>query len=302
MKHTKVLVTGATGFLGKNVCKKILENNTLDVCMTSLRGDKNQNVRALNVMDFAAVSKFVHEVNPDIVYHLGGLVDLTRDYTVAIQCIEANLIGTANLLEALKGHSVRQFIYTSTEEVYGKGKLPYKEDCVLYPPSPYAVSKLAGEYMCHVYAQMHEFSVVVFRIGTMYGPYQPNNRYIFQVINKALNNEEIPLNSGLKKRDYVYVGDIVEALLSALNKKLDNEFEIINLGGGINMTLIALVEKIISACGSTSALRIGVIPDRISEADEWLLDNTKAKVLLGWNPKTDIQKGLHQTIDFYKSQ
>src|SRR5690349_8234493 len=106
MNTTKVLVTGATGFLGKNVCERLLGDKTVDLRMTSLHGDKKASVEALDLMDLPAISEFIREMKPDVVYHLGGLVDLTRDYEVAVRCIRTNLVGTANLLEGLKGSSV----------------------------------------------------------------------------------------------------------------------------------------------------------------------------------------------------
>ena len=273
-----------------------------DVLMTGGHEDVESNIQKLDLTSFARVSDYINETRPDVVFHLGGFVDLTRTFDVARRCINVNVIGTTHLLEALRNNPPKCFIFASTEEVYGEGDIPYKEECTTYPPSPYAISKLAAEHMCRMYANQYGFALIIFRIGTMYGPHQPEHRYIHQTIKKALANEDIPLNSGTKKRDYIYVDDVVDAMVKAFELKRHHGVEVINLGSGINMTLKSLVEKIVRLTNSTSTLRIGQIPDRISEADDWLLDIVKAKKILDWEPKTDIESGLKVSIEFCRRQ
>lgn len=303
MNRVKILVTGATGFLGKNVCKRLLSMPVrADIYMTGGHEDTGLNIQKLDLTNFASVSDYINETRPDVVFHMGGFVDLTRTFDVAQRCININVIGTTHLLEALSNNHPKRFILASTEEVYGEGDIPYKEENTTYPPSPYAISKLAAEHMSRMYAVQCGFPAIIFRIGTMYGPHQPDHRYIHQTINKALANEDIPLNSGTKKRDYIYVDDVVDAMVKAFELKRFHGVEVINLGSGTNMTLKSLVEKIVRLTNSTSTLRIGQIPDRISEADDWLLDIVKAKKILDWEPKTDIESGLKETIEFCRRQ
>lgn len=303
MNNTKILVTGATGFLGKNVCKRLLSMPGMaDILMTGGHEDIETSIQKLDLTNFVNVSDYINETRPDIVFHLGGFVDLTRTFDVAKRCINVNVIGTTHLLEALSRNPPKCFILASTEEVYGEGDIPYKEENTTYPPSPYSISKLTAEHMSRMYAIQCGYPLIIFRIGTMYGPHQPEHRYIHQTINKALANEEIPLNSGTKKRDYIYVDDVVDAMVKVFELKRYHGVEVINLGSGTNMTLKSLVEKIVRLTNSTSTLRIGQIPDRISEADDWLLDIVKAKKILDWEPKTDIESGLKATIEFCRGQ
>lgn len=275
----RILVTGATGFLGKHLLERLKED---DLCTKRFDFTKKQDVFS-----------YISESKPDVVYHLGALVDLTRSFDIARKTVEANIIGTTNLLMALEKHPVKKFIFASTEEVYGEGKIPFKETDSVHPPSPYAVTKVMCEHLALQY--MPKTSVVV-RIGTMYGPHQPSHRFIYQMIEKALKNEDIGLTSGIKMRDYIYVGDVVDALVMAKETKCTSAFEIINIGSGHMTSLKYLAEKIIQVSGSSSRLQAGVIPDRIGEADQWLMDIAKANKLLGWTPKTDIETGLKQTI------
>lgn len=288
--NKRILVTGATGFLGKNLLDR-------------LSGDSDYTVFAerFDLTKSDEVFSYIHAAKPDIVYHLGALVDLTRSFEIARKTITANVIGTTNLLSALSKHPVEKFIFASTEEVYGEGKLPYKEGNLESPPSPYAVTKLTCEHLIRLYAPQIARQCLVLRIGTMYGPHQPDHRFIYQMIQRALHNEDIPLTSGTSKRDYVYVSDIVEALLLALEVKNIRQFERINLGGGQSATLKDLASAIVKTAGSSSRLRLGAIPDRIGEAKEWLLDNQKAKEILGWEPKIDLESGIKKTIEYYRN-
>lgn len=274
----KILITGSTGFLGKNLLERLQEDNAYS--------------ERFDLTHAQEVLSYIQKVKPDVVYHLGALVDLSRNFDIARKTVEANIIGTANLLNALSRHQVKKFIFASTEEVYGEGNLPFQETDPAHPPSPYAVTKVACEHLVRQYLPK---TSVVLRIGTMYGPNQPNHRFIVQMILKALKNEDIPLNSGLKKRDYVYVGDVADALVLAKDVHVSS-FQVFNIGSGTMISLKQLAEHIITLTGSSSKLQVGAIPDRIGEASEWLMDITKVKKILGWSPKTDIQTGIKKTI------
>lgn len=285
-KNKRILVTGGTGFFGKNLIKR-LEKDGYSVSIFQLDLTHEREVR-----------NFVRRVKPTTVYHLGAIVDLTRDFKTAKKCIDINIKGTLNLLESLRTNIPSRFIYTSSEEVYGDGPLPYREDQLPNPPSPYAISKIAAEQFARIYSQELRYSLFIFRIGTAYGPGQPFTRLIPQIIVKALKNEDIPLNSGRKKRDYIFIDDAMDALVLANNKDIKGSQVTINLGGGVRYSLKELVSKIIELTQSKSQVIYGAFPDRILEADEWLLDNRKALEILGWKPKTSLDDGLRQMIKY----
>jgi len=300
-KSHKILITGATGFLGKHLAKRLLDDGN-DVYLTAAHDGKKMNVHKLDLMSFEQLKRKISEVRPTAVYHLGAIVNLSRDFKIGQKCLETNIQGTLNLLESLRSFKPVRFIFTSTEEIYGSGKIPYQEDQLPNPPSAYAVSKMAAEYLSGIYAKELGFSLVILRIGTMYGPGQPLSRFIPQIIVRALKNEDIPLNSGRKKRDYIYISDVIDALILSNNKEFKDHTIIMNLGGGTSYRLIEVVEKIISITKSRSKVLIGKVPDRTLEANEWLLDNQKAFEFLGWRPKTSLEEGLKQTINYYQNK
>lgn len=299
MVKKKVLITGAAGFLGKRLAKR-LNNEDYHPCLTSLESNKDLSIEKLNLLNYSDIEKVIKKTKPAIVYHLGALVNLSRDYEVAQQCIGVNIKGTLNLLESLRIFPPKKFIFTSTEEIYGDNPLPFKENQLPQPPSTYSISKIAAENLCKMYAQALGFSLVIFRIGTIYGSEQPLSRFIAQIIVKALENEDILINSGEKKRDYVYIENVVDALILSQKIKLEHQIETINLGGQRSYQLKRLVEMIIKLTKSKSRVTIGAFPDRVSEADEWLMDITKAKKLLNWKPTTSLESGLKQTINYFK--
>ena len=285
----KVLVTGGTGFFGKNLINR-LERDGYSVSL--FQGDLTREKE---------VKKIILKVKPMIIYHLGAIVDLSRDYKTARKCIDVNIKGTLNLLEALRRNVPSRFIYTSTEEIYGEGSPPYREDQLPKPPSPYAVSKIAAENLACIYARELGFSLFIFRVGTAYGPYQPETRLIPHMVIKALKNEDILLNSGRKKRDYIFIDDVIDALILAARKDIKGDSIIINLGGGIQYSLKELVHKIIALTDSKSKVVFGAFPDRVFEADEWLLDNQRAWKILSWKPRVSLRNGLIKMIHYYKN-
>lgn len=300
MKKDTILITGSSGFLGLWLRKK-LNNDRYNIFLTASKNYPEQHIRKLDLTNYEETNKIINETKPSIIYHLGAIVDLSRDYNTAIKCIDINVKGTLNLLKSLKKYTLKKFILASTEEVYGNGPVPFKESQIPHPPSAYSISKIAAEDFCSIYAQELNFKLIIFRIATMYGPENPLKRFIPQTIIKALNNENIPLNSGLKKRDYIYVEDVANAFNDILATELKNQIEVFNLGYGQSHTLKYLVQKVIELTKSSSNVLYNAFPDRSLEAEEWLVDINKALTLLNWKPQINLDEGLAKTIKYFKA-
>ena len=301
MKNTKILITGATGFLGQALLNKAKDlGGKLYPTASEKTKYKDFVIEKMDLTDFEAVKKVITKVKPNIVFHLGALVELARDFNTAQRCIDINIKGTLSLLESLKFCQLKRFIFASTEEVYGKNKIPYEETQSVMPPSPYSISKVASEQFIRLYANDMGFSAISLRIGTMYGPNQPPNRFIPTIINNALGNNNIELTSGAKKRDYIFVNDVVRALILSRKVSLKNKFTILNIGSGVSYSLKELVEKIIKLTNSKSKILFGKIPERILEADEWLMDIRKSFKLLKWQPEISLEEGLKKTIKSFR--
>jgi nucleoside-diphosphate-sugar epimerase len=299
MRKDRILITGATGFLGKHLIKRFKQLD-LEVYGMATRADLKNNIIEADLKDLNQLKQAIKRINPDIIYHLGALVNLTRDFQIAKECFETNLVGTLNLLEALREIKIKRFIFSSTEEVYGNGKVPYKENQKCLPPSPYAISKKAAEELCEIYAQDLNFSLLILRIGTMYGFTESMPKFIQQTIMKALKNEAIPLNSGVKKRDYIYIRDVVEVLVLSRKSRNKSRCEIMNVGGGKSYSLLELVDMILKITKSKSNKLIGIMKERDYEPEEWLMDINIARRELGWKPNFSLNEGLKKTIEQYE--
>jgi UDP-glucose 4-epimerase len=299
MNKDVILITGATGFLGKHLLRYFQKDN-FEVYGIANHDDSQNKIKGVNLKDLNKLKREIKRISPTIIYHLGALVNLTRDFQIAKECFETNLIGTLNLLESLREIKLDKFIFSSTEEIYGKGKLPYEENQDFFPPSPYAVSKMAAEELCNIYSQDLNFSLLTLRIGTMYGFSESKPKFIQQIIIKALKNEDIPLNSGLKKRDYVYVEDVVMALVFSKSANINTRSELLNIGGGKSHSLKELVDIILELTKSKSKVITGAIDERGYEPEEWLMAINKAQKMLGWEPKFSLREGLKETIEQYK--
>lgn len=295
----KLLVTGATGFLGSHVAERIKKINIQSFLFAG-HEDREKKVHKMDLADVGAIRQIFTDTKPDIVIHLGGMVDLTRDFQVAKDCIDTNLLGTLHIVESMRTVKPKLLIYVSTEEIYGSAPIPYRETSLPHPPSPYAMTKLGGEHLSAMYGGYLGFPVVILRVGTMYGPAETEKRFIPSVIMKALRNETIPLNSGKKARDYVFVEDVARALIACLDLQKSEGSEVINIGGGTSYSLRLVARKIVALCHSRSDIHFDVFPDRILESDIWHMDITKAKKFLNWEPKISLDQGLRQTIAYYR--
>ncbi|PIS22926.1 hypothetical protein COT49_02855, partial [candidate division WWE3 bacterium CG08_land_8_20_14_0_20_40_13] len=265
IKTKKILVTGANGFIGSNIVNTL---KSLDANVCGL-------TETVDIRDFEQTREAFYDFKPEIVFHIGALVDLTRDFKIAQNCVDTNIKATLNVLEVSVLSKVSRFVFMSSQEVYGDSRTPYKEDQSLLPPSPYAISKVAGENFCRYYKNVNDLDYSIVRMSTAYGSFQQNTRLIPTIINKALRGENIDLNSGQKKRDYIFVEDAISGIINvALSKSATGV--VFNLGGGVSYKLEYLARKIVELCKSKSVVNLGVFPDRIGEADEMLSDITRA--------------------------
>lgn len=297
----KILITGASSFYGSHLLKQ-LKDSGYNILATANHENKDKDIIKADLTEIDQLRNVVNKFLPDIVIHIGALVDLSRDFTIGKQCIEVNTIGTMNVLEVVKEYNPL-VIYISSEEVYGNTPIPFIEDQTVDPPSPYAISKIAAEYFCKWYGIEYNFPVIIVRLGTLYGLDQPSHKYFRNIIECALKNAPIPCNSGQKLRDYLYVNDGVDLIKKIIEngQEKTNELKennIINGTGGIAYSLLQVIDTIKKLTNSSSIVQIGAIPDRITERNEWLADISKAKKVFGWEPKVNLENGLKTVIDY----
>ena len=298
-----ILLTGATSYLGKKLIQVLSSNEEYSLLKTALHSDQESNIVKVDLTQIEDIKNVLSQFTPAIIIHTGALVNLSREFKIGKECLNVNTIGTMNLLESIKNNPACIFIYISSEEVYGNGPIPFKESQILSPPSPYAISKVAAENFITWYAKEYRLKSVIIRFGTFYGPELPENKYFSQTIGHLLKNEKVPINSGKKKRDYLYIDDAVELILKLL--KADNfaahQPLVLNAGGGKSYSLLEVITLLKKLVNSESEMQIGVIPDIITEREEWLMDIGNAYEVLEWKPEIDLAEGLKRTVEYFKN-
>lgn len=302
----QILITGGAGFIGSHVIEKLLH---LGYSVTAIdnfdpyysRTIKEKNLRwSLNKVGFKFYELDISsqdELNSiigdfDAIIHLAAKAGVRPSINDPIGYNTINVIGTQNLLEFAKTRNIKQFVFASSSSVYGINKnIPWSEDDkVLLPISPYASTKVSGELLGHVYSHLYGIRFIGLRFFTVYGPRQRPDLAIHKFTNLIFEDKPIPFfGNGLTTRDYTFVDDIVEGVLSSLNYTKSN-FEIINLGNSQTISLKELVSTLEDVFQKKAILDYQ--PEQSGDVPLTYANITKAKHLLGYNPKTKFDTGI----------
>ncbi len=297
-----VLVTGAGGFIGSHLVRRLASDGARVLAFARDKKKRLQGSKArivgVDVTDAAAVKKIVVDFQPNSVFHLAALTKVERDAGLVAKMSETNVGGTINAIEAcIAAGSVEAFVNTGTCEEYGNIDVPFSEEMVPRPPSPYAASKAAATTFCTMYHDSFGFPSLTLRPFFTYGPGQGEGRFLPELIKAALAGKEFAMTGGKQTREYNYVDDIVEGYLLAAREKRALG-QVINLGCGHEISVIEMARKVVALVGKGS-LKPGVVPYRDNEVWRLFCSNEKARKLLGWKPKTGLDEGLRKTIEWY---
>ena len=311
-KGKKVLVTGAGGFIGSHLVEKLvtLGSNVKAFVRYNSRNDYGlieelpmhiQNeieVVTGNLRDSDSVKYAVKGV--DVVFHLGAVISIPYSYISPDNTVATNVIGTLNVLNAVKEYKVEKMVHTSSSEVYGTAQyVPIDEKHPLQAQSPYAASKIGADKLVESYYLSYNLPVTTVRPFNTYGPRQSSRAVIPTIITQALTKNKILLGATHPTRDFSYVEDTVSAFIAAAESP-KSVGEVINFGSGEEITIGDLANKIISLVGKDVEVICEEkrIRPKKSEVERLLADATKAKELLGWAPKVSLTEGLQNTINW----
>jgi dTDP-glucose 4,6-dehydratase len=306
------LVTGGAGFIGSHLTRLLVAAQASVTVLVSdpsrifpmriadLRGKVA--IEAANLADAIATASVIERVRPDFVFHLAAFTHVGASFERASECVETNVTGTFNLLEALRRHPPRRFIYIGSSEIYGDVEVPFTEDGPVNPVSPYAVSKYAAERLVRIYGEAHGISHVCLRPFNAYGPGQSPDRIIPETITKALRGRAVEITGGIQTREFNYVEDLAEAFVKAATAPPQVEGQVINVGCGEEISMKEIAAKVLELMGNPVELRVGSLPYRPKEIWRMYCDNSKARALLEWEPKTPLEEGLKKTIEWYTAE
>jgi len=313
MKH--YLITGGAGFIGSNLIRHLFQHETSIqiTCIDNFDPFYSREIKQFNVAEFKNNPNFSLLQNDLGKTLAGDLVDLVKEPVDKIIHIAAkagvrpsimnplayqqsNVIGLQNMLEFAKAKGTRQFIFASSSSVYGiNDHFPWKEDEQLMPISPYAMTKLSGEMLGHVYSRLFGIRFIALRFFTVYGPRQRPDLAVHKFTKAILQNKPITMyGNGDTSRDYTYVDDIIKGVEAAMHYD-KTEFEIINLGNNYSVSLNSLVQNLEEIIGKKASIER--LPEQPGDVPKTFADISKAKKLLGYQPETTLKEGL---LKFYE--
>jgi len=312
-KYSKALVTGGAGFIGSHLVDRLLHDRfevaVLDNVSTGRMENlahhaerKNFHFVKGDVRDFELVKKAVMDI--DVVFHEAALVSVTRSVENPVLTNDVNVTGTLNLLKACLDSGVKRFIHASSSSVYGETEvLPKREDLEPKPISPYAVSKLAAENYVKIFHQVYGLETVCLRYFNVYGPrqtYGPYSGVITIFINRMLKNQpSIIYGDGEQMRDFTNVQDAVEANMLVMKIK-SAAGEVFNTATGVATTINHLATLLLQIMDKTNLKPVYQNP-RPGDIRQSYADISKARKILGYEPKVALRDGLEKLVEWYAS-
>jgi nucleoside-diphosphate-sugar epimerase len=297
-----MLVTGGAGFIGSHLVDALIgrgdEVIVLDNLSTGIKDNINPKAKLVeaDIRDLAAIKPAF--VGIDYVFHCAALPRVQASIDDPWPAHDNNINGTLNVLLAARDAKVKRLVYSSSQSACGDVKeLPQKEDVLPQPISPYALQKYVGEHYCRLFSLLYGLETVNLRYFNVYGPRMPFSGAYLLVIAVFLQQKKegkklTVTGDGTQTRDFTYVGDVIEANVLATRSDQVGQGEIINIGAGANKSINELAELM--------GGEIEYIPPRVEPHDS-LADITKARELLGWQPKIKFVEGLQKTIDWFES-
>ncbi len=227
------------------------------------------------------------------------MAGVRNSITNPLEYIDVDIKGTVNLLEFCRQNSVEKFVFASSSSVYGLNSIPFKEDDPLeLQVSPYAAAKKAGEVFCHTYNHLYGIPTACLRFFTVYGPRQRPEMAIHKFTRLIDSGMEVPLyGDGCSSRDYTYIDDIVDGIISSMEHECS--FEVFNLGNSVPVKLDWLADTIGNKLGKHVNKRY--LPAQQGDVEYTYADISKAQKLLGYKPKVGIEEGIDRFIKWYRN-
>ncbi len=307
----RTLVTGGAGFIGSNLTDALLARGDEVIVVDDLSTGRRENLEPglangatlveADIRDRAALEELMGREQPEVIFHLAAQIDVRKSIADPAFDVSINVGGTANVLEAARAAGTRRIVFSSTGgAIYGEGdgqQLPLAENAPLAPEAPYGQSKFAGEGYLALYERLYGLSTIPLRLGNVYGPRQDplGEAGVVAIFCGRLRDGKRPtvFGDGKQTRDYIYVGDVVSALLAAAEAETTGP---VNIGTGIETDVLELV-SVLGEFGGSGDFEPEFAPPRTGEVQRISIDPARAERELGWQPQMALSEGLRVTLD-----
>ena len=309
----KLLITGGAGFIGSHLCDEYVKKGHTVICLDNFMSGNLMNIRHLldyrnfklirgDIRDFDLLEKIMRDI--DAVFHLAAQIHVDRSYIEPRMTYDVNVVGTQNILEAARLYDAKKVIHASTSEVYGSALyVPIDEKHPLNAPHPYGASKIAADRMCYAYIHTYGMNISIVRLFNIFGPRQRDIGYggVISIFTRRVLSNMSPIiyGDGLQTRDYTYIDDAITAYDLVLNHN-EPVTEPTNFGTGREVSILDLANTIIDLCDKEGNMKPVHIEPRIGEVKRLIADATKARSLLGWEPKCSLEEGLRAFVQWYR--
>lgn len=316
------LVTGGAGFIGSTLSEKLIKHgkrvivldNFCDFYSPELKRGNIEELKQIasltcnsdnfklyegDIRDRKIIKQIFEENKIDVVVHLAAMAGVRPSIENPVLYQEVNCLGTQNLLEEMRLNGVKNLVMASSSSVYGNCKVtPFREDMIVdFAISPYAATKKANEVMTHVYHSLYNMNVIMLRLFTVYGPKQRPDLAISKFARLMRTGKEIEMyGDGSTYRDYTYIDDIVDGIVRACDYVCANSdvYEIINLGSSSPVSLKDMIDAVAKALNIEP--KIKQMPMQAGDVNGTFADISKAKRLLGYEPKVRLEEGIRRFL------
>ena len=309
----RILVTGGAGFIGSHLVERLLAAGHTVAILDDFNDFYDPRIKHANIAGFAkdvtvhrhdlrddaSVRNLFHREKFEVIAHLAARAGVRPSIHYPQLYYDTNVTGTLHLLEAARVTGAKRFIFASSSSVYGASKIvPFSEDQHLTQTlSPYAATKIAGEFLCSTYSHLYQLRVVALRYFTVYGPRQRPDLAIHQFTRRIHAGQPIEqFGAGTTRRDYTYIDDVLQGTMAALQYE-GPRFDIFNLGESETIQLKDLIVAIENALGKKA--KINQLPEQPGDMPLTCADISKARKFLGYNPTTKFGQGLSKFVDWF---
>ena len=288
----KIVITGGCGFIGSHLVEKL--KNTHQVSIIDIN-----HTNPIDILDLDKLKSEFERIKPDLIIHLAAKAGVRESIKDPKSYIDTNITGTYNVLEASRLSGCKKFIFASSSSVYGLNETPFCEEMLTDTTlSPYAMTKVAGEQLCHNFSSLYDMNIICLRLFSVYGLNQRPDLAIRKFVNAIYNGLPIKkYGNGMSSRDYTHIDDIVDGFHKVIYYNNNKKFDIFNLGSGESTNLFSLISIIENTLNKVAIIE--QYPYQKEDMPHTLADTSKAFLAFNYSPKISIDRGISDFVDKY---